>query len=290
MKHPFFVVALSIGIAAAFGVSPQAADRETQQMMADVRILQIQAQELQNAVTAMSQAMTEAINALNARLVEQTEVSRKSFADQKLTVDAVVTDLRVVREKVDDNSVRVGSLAQEIDALRQLVTQLTAPPAGLAPDAPGAAAPPPATTDATPPPPAPVGVVAAGMSPTRMWDQAFADYMAGQYDLAVLGFESYVRTFPRNDERVADAAVHIGHAYFQDGKYEQAVEAYDSAIRMYPTSPSLPDAYYRKGVSLQNLKEMDRARESFEYVIQTYPESAAAIQAKQRLQGLQPQP
>ena len=134
MKHSMSVVALSIGVAAALGVSPRAADRETQQMMADVRILQIQAQELQNAVTAMNQAMTEALTALNARLGEQTEVSRKSFADQKLTIDAVVTDLRVVREKVDDNSVRVGSLAHEIDALRQLVTQLNAPP--------------PATTDA----------------------------------------------------------------------------------------------------------------------------------------------
>jgi hypothetical protein len=31
-------------------------------------------------------------------------------------------------------------------------------------------------------------------SPPQVWDAAYADYTSGQYDLAVLGFEAYIRT------------------------------------------------------------------------------------------------
>ena len=73
---------------------------------------------------------------MNTRIDEQTGASRKSFADQKLVIiDNLANDLRVVREKVDDNNVRVGSLGQELDALRQSVTapsvaRPAAPPEG----------------------------------------------------------------------------------------------------------------------------------------------------------------
>lgn len=278
-----------------FAAPLSAADRETRQMMADLRILQVQAQELQNLIAAMNQAMTDALKGVNARLNDQADTSRKAFADQKLTIDALVNDLRVVREKVDDNNVRVGSLAQEVEALRETVQQLNVPPppvAAMPIDAPAGAEPvdtPPDPLPAPAPPalPVPSGAAAVGMSPQRLWDGAWADYASGQYDLAILGFESYVKSFPRS-VRTAEAQVYIGHAYYQDGNYAKAVEAYDMAIRTYPTSDVLPDAYVRKGESLKNLKDPDRAREAFEYVIKTYPDSVAAISAKQKLQGLQP--
>ena len=87
-----------------------AADKETRQMMADIRILQEQSQQLQNLITAV----TEAIKAVNTRIEEQTGANRKSFADQKLVIDTLAADVRVVREKVDDNNVRVGSMARNL--------------------------------------------------------------------------------------------------------------------------------------------------------------------------------
>jgi len=96
-----------------------AADKETRQMMADIRILQEQSQQLQNQISALIATLNESIKAVNARMEEQTNANRKSMADQKLVIDTISNDLRVLREKVDDNSVRVGSLGQEIDALRQ---------------------------------------------------------------------------------------------------------------------------------------------------------------------------
>jgi tol-pal system protein YbgF len=261
-------------------------------MMADIRMLQEQAQQLQILLSAL----TESLKAVNARLDQQNETTRKAFADQRLNLDALSNDLRVVREKVDDSNVRIGSLSQEVDALRQSVVRLNVAPAPVpgeplpadgAPPAPDAAAPsvsspPPAAADASTAPMAP------GASPQRLWDMAFAEYGAGQFDLAIMGFEAYVKSFPRSDS-ADDAQVYICSAYLNDGKYDEAVASCDVAIRTYPDGSALPEAYYRKGVALQSLQRADEARASFEHVLKTYPNTVAATLAQQRLEGLKPQ-
>jgi hypothetical protein len=140
----------------------KAADKEQRQLMADIRMLQEQSQQLQNLIGSLNAALTEALKAVNARLDEQANATRKGLADQKLIIDNLSTDLRIVREKVDDNNVRISSLSQEVDALRQAVQQ-QAPRVGAAPEAaldPTAAAPPGAAIpDAGAAPAVPVGLL-----------------------------------------------------------------------------------------------------------------------------------
>jgi tol-pal system protein YbgF len=271
---------LGVLLTVAFVAPASAADKETRQMMADIRILQEQSQQLQNLIASL----TEAIKAVNTRIDEQTNASRKSFADQKLVIDTLTSDLRVVREKVDDNNVRVGSLSQEIDALRQSVTALGTMAPATTPD--GAAVP---SGDGSAPAPAPTGAAAVGASPQKLLDSAMADYYAGQYDLAILGFESYVKTFPQSPQ-ASFAQMHVADSYYQAGKYDQAVQAYDVVIRDYPRSNEVPDAYVRKGTSLKTLRQLPEAREAFEYVIKNFPDSVAATVAQQRLQELTQKP
>ena len=42
-----------------------------------------------------------------------------------------------------------------------------------------------------------------------MFDNAYADYTAGQYDLAIHGFQTYIHTFPLSD-KADDAQLNIG--------------------------------------------------------------------------------
>jgi tol-pal system protein YbgF len=263
---------LSLG----FASPAAAANKEHQQLMADIRMLQEQAQLLQN----MLGTLTETLKAVNARLDQQADANRKAFADQKLLIDNLTKDLGVVREKVDDSNVRAGSLSQEVDALRQLVQQALArsattqlDPAGTpaGPVQPGGAAPQP-----NPPP------TAIGTSPTKAYEQAYGDYAAGLYDLAIDGFTAFIRDFPKHD--LADNAQFlIGRSYLLDAKNDKAVDAFDRVIRTYTTSNAVPDAYYLKGVALRNLRQNDKARDAFEAVVKTYPDSPAASLAKQAL-------
>lgn len=279
MTHRGFVIGVALLATLTCSAPASAANKEQLQMMADLRMLQEQAQQLQILIGALS----ESLKTVNTRLDQQAEVNRRAFADQKLGADTLVNDLRVVREKMDDNNVRIGSLTQEVDALRQSVQQLSALPAAAAaappvdPDAPPADG---ASTPAPPPPPA--APLAAGASPQRLYDSAYADYTAGQFDLAVQGFESFIKSFPRS-EQSDDAQVYIGNSYLQAGRYEKAVEAYDVAIRTYPSGNLIPDAWYKKGVALLDLKQSARATEAFEYVAKNYPESSAAFLARQQI-------
>lgn len=281
-----FVAALAVSFAITRPAA--AANKEHQQLMADLRMLQEQTQLLQNTLGTL----TEALKAVNARLDQQTDANRKMSADQKLLIDNLTKDLGVVREKVDDNNVRVGSLSQEVDALRQLVQQAlarpVAPPVVVDPNG-GPALPGPAQTSSSAAPAAPTSSAPAaiGTSPTKAWEQAYGDYAAGLYDLAVDGFTAFIRDFPKHDQ-ADDAQFLIGRSYLQDAKYDKAVEAFDKVIRTYPTSNSIPDSYYLKGMALRNLRQMDRAREAWDAVIKNYPDSPAASLAKQAIGPAKP--
>lgn len=293
------VTALRMALVAGFvacAVSPASAQRrELQQMAADIRILQEQTQLLQNALAGL----TDALKAVNQRIDEQTGVTRKTFADAKLQSETMGSDIRVVRERVDDTNVRITSLSQEVESLREAIASMPAPapvtdPALTgAPGVPGdpaaaAGATPPATTGGTPAPVAPVPAPATGpnaMSPSRLYDLAWADYTAGNYDLAVEGFASYVRSFPRS-ESADNAQYYIGESFFQRGKLAEAVEAFGRVFSTYPRSDVAGQARYKRGVCYERLNQPDRAREDYDVVIKTLGDTDAGRLAKQRLDAL----
>src|SRR4030088_1409576 len=110
------VLGVLVAVALLAASAPaSAANKEHQQLMADLRMLQEQSQLLQTLLGTLN----DALKAVNTRLDQQTEVNRKAFADSKLVVDNLTNDVRVIREKLDDNNVRIGSLTQEVDSLRQ---------------------------------------------------------------------------------------------------------------------------------------------------------------------------
>src|SRR5581483_11504384 len=273
-RHPSVRLFVAAALIVTCAAPAFAANKEHQQLAADIRMLQEQAQLLQN----MLGSLNETLKAVNTRIDDQTNAVRKAFADQKLLIDNLSSDLRVVREKVDDNNVRIASLTQELDALRQAMQQMAARPTTS--DSGAAAIPPPpgtAAVDTTPTQAPPVG-----LSPKALYDTAWTDYTAGQWDLAIQGFEAYIRSFPKS-EQACDAQVNIGKAYDYAGNKAKALEAFDKAIRDYPSGKGLPDAYYQKGLILLDMKQPDRARESFEAAAKIDPEGSAGRMAKQKL-------
>ena len=102
----------------------------------------------------------------------------------------------------------------------------------------------------TPPATATAPVSPAPGSPTRLYDMAWADYTAGSYDLAIEGFTSYVRSFPRS-EFADNAQYYIGESYFQRGRLAEAVEAFGRVISTYPKSDVVGQAYYKRGLELR---------------------------------------
>jgi tol-pal system protein YbgF len=148
---------------------------------------------------------------------------------------------------------------------------------------PGTAVPPGETGETAPTPTVPTAPnPAAGLSPQRLYNQAYADFASGQWSIAIQGFQMFINTFPKS-EQAATAQRNIGDAYSLDGKFDQAIAAYDKVISDYPTSPEVPMAYYKRGLAQVTLGQTDRARDSWDVVMKRYPDSEAAILAKQGL-------
>lgn len=269
---------LALGVVLLWcGVGPaSAADREHEQVMADIRMLEAQVLQNQRMLTALH----DAIEALTATLASHRDELRRAFADQQLATGSIATGVRVVREKVDESNVRVASLAQEVEALRLAIpplppamTSLVDPDTGLPLD--------PAPAVLTPAP----APLPAGVSPQRMYDTAWADYTNGQWALAIQGFEAYIQTFPRS-ELTDDAAFYVGQTHFAEGRFPEAVEAFEAVLRDYPAGDVVPEAWYKLGLALDRLGETDRAREAFEGVVSDHPESNMAALAQQALDRL----
>jgi tol-pal system protein YbgF len=248
----------------------EAANKEHQQMMADIRMLQQQNTRLQ----AQLAAVTKLLESVTARLEEQSAASRKSFADQKAVADTMTADLRVLRERIDESNVRLGSLSEEVEGIR--LAQAAAPAAAV--PAPGD----PAAGQPTPPASRPGGF---GASASQAFETARSDYYMGNWSLAIQGFESFLRTFQKSD-LTDDAQYYIGETCYMSGRFQDALAAYNAVIERYPTSNTLPDAYFKRGMALKALGQVPQAKDSLSFVIRTYPTSDAAFLAKQALDQL----
>ena len=254
------------------------ADREHQQIMADIRMLQEQATRLQLAMASVD----EALRRIASKMDDRAEATRRAFADQQLAVKTMADGVRILRERFDDTNVRISSLSQEIEALRVAIPPSPPAYARLATDPETGL---PIDADPAAPPPSPA---APGVSPQRMYDTAWADYTNGQWSLAIQGFEAYIKTFPRS-ELADDAQFYIGQTHYADGSFRDAVDALEQVLLNYPDGDVVPDASYKRGLALDRLGETDRARQAFELVVKNYPDSTMATLAQQALDRLNQQ-
>jgi len=281
-------LAVAAACVLALAARPAAQNREHQQQAAELRIVQEQQQQLSVAIAQLS----DALKALNTRLDEASAATRKGFADQELNIRNMSGDLSAIRERTQETDTRIRTLRDEIDALRttvsslpSLISQAAPAPPGDGPDPATAPAGAPAPVSAAPPPAAGATPSTAGLSPARMLDSAKSDYFAGQWALAVSGFEALVRAFPRS-EAAGEAQFYIGETYYAQNKWREAIDAYGLVLEKYRNTTWVPDAYRKRGQAYAQSGQPDKAREMWETVIKLYPESDAARLASQDLQRI----
>ena len=269
-----------------------AQNRVEQQMFLDLRTLQEQNQRLMLELNTLAQQL----ETVSARVDSEGAARSKGFADQQALVNSANANLTALQEKVSENKVQVQKMTQELDAIRKGVDMLTvmvtqalaqmpvAPPAESDPNAPapeeGAAAPAP---PAAPP-------LAAGVPPSSRdyYERAYSDYAVGQWEMAIQGFEEYIRQFPEAPS-AAQAQLLIGQSYFMMGRYPEAVAAYEDVIQKHKASDStgaVPAAYYKQGVAYEQLQQPERTVANYQLLLQEYPNSSEALLATQELKRL----
>jgi tol-pal system protein YbgF len=273
-------------------VPVHAQNREHQQMAADVRMLQEQTQLLSLSIAqtlARLGELGESLKKIEARLDAAETASRKATADQKLTFDALSTDVRIIREGTQNVNARIGLLNEEVEALRTSLPSLVSQSGSQGGGIPAAAAAllsgvPGAPGDAAPTPSAPP-VQRSGLTPTRLFQAAMDDYTSANYSLAISGFQQLLQEYPTS-ELADDAQYYIGYSHLSQRRYPEAIKAFSDLVRTYPTGDKVPEAYFDLGQAHNGNGDVEAARTAWQTVITQFPTSNSAIIAKQRLNGL----
>jgi tol-pal system protein YbgF len=125
---------------------------------------------------------------------------------------------------------------------------------------------------------------AAVLTPTAAYNQAYNDYLKGNYDLAMAGFESFLKQFP-STSLSAHAQYWIGEASYNKKEYKAAIEAFDRVIneKKYEKSDRLAPALYKSGLAHVALGDVVKARSFFKRVVEEHPQSNEAPLARLRL-------
>lgn len=271
-----------------------AQNREHLQMNADLRILQETVNRLQLAVNRLDAQLADT----NKRLDAATAASVKGFADQQLLINQMTSTITTIRERLDDNSVRVSQLSQEFTAVREgirrLTDQINTLVGLLAPPVEGGA--PPATSSGAPPagPDAPqassgrpaLDPVILPQSASYIFQQAMGDYRSQRYDSAIEGFREVIAAYPDSPD-AAEAQYWIGESY-NNGKNDcrSALPEYQKFVDTYKDSKSRAEGLYMIGYCYFDLGQRDNAQRYFQQVVKEYPNEISGIQAAQRLQGM----
>jgi tol-pal system protein YbgF len=252
-----------------------ASERATAQghdeIMAEVRRLQVQVSQIEATQLELQQAMQK----LSSSLLEQDASLRRTLVDTGTTLQSLQEHLLVLSEKIDETNGRLGNMSRELTSLRP--TQPIVIPEESAP-APA--------EDGTQAPMQPVQPLA--ISGPDLYQQAYTDYTQGRYPLAISGFKELL-AFDAGSDLADNAQYWIGECLLAQRQYREALEAFDAVLTLYPDSNKRPEAAYKKAVALESLGSRTDAEMELEAVIQNYPDTPAARAAEGMLRNMRQQ-
>lgn len=140
----------------------------------------------------------------------------------------------------------------------------------------------------------------AGWSPNRIHAEARDELRSGAYDKAIPLYEA-LEGRAAGTPLAQQAQLDKAYAQFKDGQKAEAIATLDRFMRLHPVSPAIDYALYLKGVinfndelglfsflSRQDLSERDQkaakeAFESFDELVQRFPDSRYAPDARARM-------
>jgi tol-pal system protein YbgF len=222
------------------------------------------------------------VSSLNKRQ-EQLEASSKgtsdlqrTIADQGARYDQVMTDLQIMQGKLDENNFHMKELAQNLDEKTYRISELTARVDQLESKLATA----PVVTARSEKKPQ-----SLTLSPGESYQQAKTDYDKGNFDLAIAGFENYLKQFP-DASQVDSAKYWIGECWYSKKEYQKAIEVFQKVLKEHPKSEKAPGARLKIGFSYQNEKNTAKAKEHLNKVIKDYPGTPEAEKAKDRLKKI----
>lgn len=124
-----------------------------------------------------------------------------------------------------------------------------------------------------------------GITPTSAFNLAYNDYLNGKYELAVAGFQRFVKDFP-GTSLTPNAHYWLGESYYNQKDYTRATQAFEFLVTEYPGNEKVPAALYKLGLATAETGDLVKSRKYFKHVLEEFPASDEAKLAKNKLAEL----
>jgi tol-pal system protein YbgF len=175
-------------------------------------------------------------------------------------IQNVLKEVKDLSIKMDETNTRISALAQQMADMKvqtKPIPQRTFQAANDNPDA-------------------------IALSADKIYSEAYNDLIQGSLDLAIQGFNAFLRNFPTND-KADDAQYNIGEAYYSDNKFPQAIAAFSKVVTEYATGGKVASALFKRAKSELALQQKDSAIADFKTVVEKHPTEPEASLAKAEL-------
>jgi tol-pal system protein YbgF len=134
---------------------------------------------------------------------------------------------------------------------------------------------------------APQAPAAAATTPPvgDLYSAALKDYEAAKYALATTEFNQVIHAYP-SDPFAGNSWYYLGEIDYRAGKFSAAIKDYDHVLDQYPGNVKIPVSHLHKGMALLSIKERDAGIAELRALIQRFPNSAEAVRARSKLNGM----
>jgi tol-pal system protein YbgF len=240
--------------------------------------LQTQVQQLQEQMTAMQRSFdermgvmknlverdTDAVNKATAALSTLQATLQKQQGDSASHVDQLSGQLQSLNDTLDELKARLAKVSKQLEDMQSSQQSLAAQQAQQQAQQQAAASAPP---------------------PDVLYNNALRDYNGDKNDLATQEFSDYIKFYP-NTDLAGNCYFYLGEIQFRQANYQQAAKSYDQVLQNFPTGNKAASAQLKKGFSLIELGKQEDGVAELRHVIQRYPKSNEALQARERLRKL----
>ncbi len=292
---------------------------QVQQLQDAVARLQQTNDERMGVLTNLVQQSADSVNKLSTSMTALQKQLQTQTDAQGGKVDQVSGQVQAMNDSLDEMKARLNrleKLMQDMESQQQAANANapaaavgTAPavaspglpaaaPTGMeapAPTAPAAApgrrgkpsAGIPLGPDAAAPLPAgPATATAISAPPVeQLYKTAIGDYMSAKYPLAASEFGEVIRAYP-DSSLAGNSYYYQGEIDYRAGRYGAAAKNYDHVLEQFPGNNKIPAAHLHKAQALIELKQREAGIRELRSLLQRFPNSPEAVQARSKLNGM----
>lgn len=235
------------------------------------QLADLQVQTLKNQKQA---ATRDQLLAVEQDLKQRVDDVTASHDEIKADIDHLGLQIERLQAKLDDTNFSLNQLIQlikatqlELQGIRRAAEETRRNAEGPTPVVPPR---PPADLDET--------------DPQALYDTAYNDYLAGNYDLAILNFSQYLQHHGETD--LADNATFwLGECYYHQKQYSKAVEQFSKVLALND-SDRLASARIKRAYAYLELGQGENGILDLKTVACEFSGTDEALLAQQRLQEL----